>query len=110
MGVGYLKDVVYRDTLDDLIVAFCRDYSSRKGAISSGKCKRRTRMEYEYINARISEAAREIVGEEFEKYINEIGFSVGYANSEVYGISEKSYKENKKEVKVNIARKLHLLD
>ncbi len=110
MGAGYLNIVGYRATLDCLIVAFCRDFISRKQAIESGECKKRTRMEYEYLNGRLREAAREIVGDDFEAYIYEIGESIGYAMSDVCGICESEYKKRKKEVKINIARKLHLLD
>lgn len=110
MGVGYMSEPDYRDTLDGLVVAFCRDYFFRKEAIKESACTRRTLMEYEYINRRIAEAAHEIVGEEFEAYVKEIGYCVGYAGSDVYGISETTYKKLKKEVKVNIAKKLHLLD
>ena len=110
MGAGYLRTIGYRDTLDRLVVAFCKDYSFRKEAIATGECSRRTRMEYEYINGRIADAAREIVGDDFEIYINEIGEARGYAGSDVLTISESTYKLYKKEVKINIAKKLHLLD
>ncbi len=110
MGIGYLKDIGYRDTLDRLIVAFCKDYFFRKAVIESGESSKRTRMEYEYINGIIADAASEIVGGDFEIYINEIGEMRGYAGSDAYGISESRYKQLKKEVKINIAKKLHLLD
>lgn len=110
MGVGNLISIGYRDTLDALVVAFCRDFFYRRDTVASGLCSTRTRMEYEYINGRIADAAREIVGEDFELYIREIGESIGYAHSDVDYISESSYKKYKKEVKINIARRLHLLD
>lgn len=110
MGIGCLSKAAYRDTLDVLVVAFCKDYFYRKAEIERGTCSKRTRMEYEYINRRISDAAMEIVGGDFEIYIKEIGDAVGYAKSSVEYISESGYKTTKKEVKINIARKLHLLD
>ena len=110
MGLGYLISIGYRDTLDALIVAFCKDYFSRQEAIGNGKLGKRTRMEYEYINRRLEDAAREIVGDDFEAYIKALGQSIGYAYSDVLDISESEYKKLKKEVKVNIAKKLHLLD
>ena len=67
-------------------------------------------MEYEYINRRIADATREIVGEEFLNYIHEIGERIGYAYSKVEDISDTEYKVKKKRVKLNIARKMHLLD
>jgi hypothetical protein len=110
MGIGYLIDIGYRDTLDALVIALCKDYFSRKSAIESTECSRRTRMEYEYINGRISTAAQEIVGDDFEIYIREIGEAIGYARSQVPDISDSGYKRFKKEIKINIAKKLHLLD
>ena len=110
MGARNMINIDYRDTLDRLVVAFCRDYSARKEAIKHGTCQKRTRMEYEYINGRIEDAAREIVGNKYEIYINEIGYYIGYANSRVDNVCENIYKNLKKEVKVNIARKLHLID
>ena len=110
MGVGYLKFALYRDTLDKLVIAFCKDYFFRKEAIESGAASKRTRMEYEYINGRIASAAREIVGDDFEIYINEIGNALGYAKSNVPYISESGYKSYKRAVKINIAKKLHLID
>ena len=110
MGVGYLIDEGYRATLDTLVIALCKDYFYRKSAIEATECSRRTRMEYEYINDRISTAAREIVGDDFEIYIHEIGEAIGYSRSLVLNISDSGYKRFKKEIKVNIAKKLHLLD
>lgn len=110
MGVGYLSCVGYRETLDALVVAFCRDYFERERVIGEGACSRRTRMEYEYVNGRILDAAREIVGSDGEIYIREIGEKCGYANSVIVSVSEPKYKQTKKEVKLNIAKKLHLID
>ena len=110
MGTGYLRSIGYRDTLDYLVVAFCKDYFFRKAQIESATCSRRIRMEYEYVNRRISEAAREVVGDDYEIYIKEIGEGIGYANSELPDVSESRYKTFKREVKINIAKKLHLLD
>ena len=100
MGTGYLSDKGYGDTLDYLIVAFCRDYQARESAIEEKSCKKRTLMEYEYINRRLADAATEIVGDDFEIYINEIGNKIGYAYSEIDDISETEYKVLKKEVKL----------
>lgn len=110
MGVGYLSNIGYTETLNLLIVAFCRDYFSRKKAIEQRACAKRTLMEYEYLNRRISDAALEIAGNEYEIYIKEIGDNIGYASSEVESVSEPAYKKTKKEIKVNIAKKLHLID
>ena len=71
----------------------------------------RVKMEYEYLNSRIFDAAAEIVGVEFaEIFIDEIGNSTGYAKSEAAFYSEHRYKELKCSAADNIAKKLHLLD
>lgn len=110
MGDWYVNDKGYTETLDLLIVAMCRDFFTRTRAIETKSCKRRTLMEYEYLNRTLIDATYEIVGEEYNIYINEIGNKIGYAYSKVGGISETEYKARKKEVKINIAKKLHLLD
>ena len=110
MGSGYMREEDYNEAIDILIVAFCRSYYARAGAIKSGSCKKRTLMEYEYINRCIEDAAREVAGDDFDKYIYEIGMSIGYANSKVGDICETRYKKIKRSVKVNIGKKMHLLD
>ena len=110
MGTGYVSDRGFSETLDFLIVAFCRDFETRERSIKEKSCQRRTLMEYEYINHRIYDAACEIVGGDGEIYIQEIGEKTGYAYSKVAGVSEPTYKTRKKEVKLNIAKKLHLID
>lgn len=98
-------------TLDELVVALCKDYERRAAAIADGACSRRTEIEYRYINYRIFDAARDIVGEELcHAYINEIGRKIGYAYSEVDTVSETTYKKQKQAIKINIAKKLHLID
>jgi hypothetical protein len=97
-------------TLDKLVGAFCADYGRRREAISEGSVGIRTEMEYKYLNHRIFEGAAEIVGSELaELYIDEIGRNVGYANSKNPASCEAGYKREKREVKLSIARKLHLV-
>ena len=110
MGVGYVNDNGFSETLDFLIIALCRDFETRERSIKEKSCNRRTLMEYEYINRRIMDAAREIVGESYGIYIKEIGERIGYAYSRIDHLSETDYKIKKREVKLNIARKMHLLD
>ena len=110
MGAGRMNEVEYTKTLDRLISAFCQDYERRRSAIESGKLPIRTEMEYKYLNHRIFEGAAEVVGAQFaEIYINEIGSGVGYAKSDHPASGESSYKREKREVKLAIAAKLHLL-
>lgn len=110
MGAMYMSKIGYDDTLDRLVVAFCRDYFRREEAIRDSKCTKRTRMEYEYVNRRIADAARDVVGDEYEIYIKEIGYCIGYAGSVIDDVSESMYKVRKAEVKNKIAKNLHLLD
>ena len=110
MGTWYIKDEGYSDTLDYLIIAICRDFRTRQRAISEKSFKRRTLMEYEYLNRRLIEAASDVVGGDYETYIDEIGNKVGYAYSEIDDISETEYKQRKREVKISIAKRLHLMD
>ena len=110
MGDWYMNVKGYSETLDCLIVAICRDFCTRSRALSEKMYKRRTLMEYEYLNRRLIDATSEIVGTDYEIYINEIGNRIGYAYSQIDGISETEYKTRKKQVKVNIAKKLHLMD
>jgi len=109
MGIRSIESD-YVNTVDGIIVALCKDYERRENAIRNKSFSSRTSMEYEYINSKIREAAREIVGDEADKYVNEIGDRVGYAYSEVMTASESTYKKVKKEIKINIARKLHMID
>lgn len=98
----------YSSTLDALIVAMCADYLRREEAVKEGSISRRTEMEYKYLNYRIFDGASEVVGKEDAlTYIYEIGRKIGYAKSKI-DISELTYKNNKLEVKINIAYKLHL--
>lgn len=100
----------YTDTLDAVIVALCLDYDRRAAAVEKGAVSSRCGMEYKYLNYRIFEGAAEIVTERYARlYINEIGRKVGYALTEHPAISERKYKVEKREVKINIARKLHLI-
>ncbi len=105
-----IRTVVRCDTLSELVSALCKDYTRRKEAIRQKRYSHRVSVEYKYINFKILEAAREIVGEDAELYIREIGNNVGYAKSDVNELSETAYKERKKEVKLNIAKRLHFTD
>ena len=51
MGNKSIKSIGYRDTLDKLVVALCKDYYARHEAILMGKCSKRTLMEYEMITS-----------------------------------------------------------
>ena len=98
------------DTLDELIVALCRDYERRERSILRSDTSHRTKVEMKYLNYKVKEAAMEIVGDDYALYINEIGRSIGYAKSKVQDISEIDYKLKKAKIKSNIAKKMHLSD
>ncbi len=99
------------ESADALASALCADYFRRERAIRAGDTPLRVRMEYEYLNRRIFTAARELCeGEEDALgYIEEIGAKRGYAKSR-FMVSEKTYKVKKRAVKLNILRRLYLLD
>ncbi len=98
-------------TLDTLVIALCLDYGRRQQAILERTATKRTDTEYRYYNFKIFDAAAEIVGERFaEQYIEEIGGRVGYAKSSVDCVSEITYKDYKRRIKDNVAKKLHLCD
>ncbi len=111
MDTGRLINADYGRTVDGIVIALCKDYERRKDLINGKRCTVRTAMEYKYINYMLKSAADEIVGpREGEIYIKEIGEGCGYAKSGILYSSETAYKRSKKEIKVNIARKLHLID
>ena len=98
------------DTLDELVVALCKDFTRRERLISNPATSHRTKVELKYMNYKIGEAAREVVGDDFLAYVREIGEAIGYASSSVGEVSERTYKLKKAEVKANIAKRLHLTD
>lgn len=96
--------------LDALITAICADYTRRAEVISRRAAPYNVIMEYRFLNYRIMNAAMEIAGSRDALFfINDIGGNVGYAQSDLWVLSESVYKERKKEVKDNIARRLSLL-
>ena len=100
-----------KDTVAELVVAFCKDFARREEAIAQGNLSHRTIVELKYYNYKILEAAREIVGErDAPVFISDIGNSVGYASSSLDYFSEAYYKTKKIEVRNNIAKRLHLTD
>lgn len=99
------------ESAEALAAALCADYFRRERAIEEGTEPLRVRMEYEYLNRKIYTAAREICEKEEDAlgFIEEIGAKRGYAKSR-FTVSEKTYKVKKREVKLNILRRLYLLD
>ena len=103
-------NVEYPDSLDKLVVALCADFKRRDDAVKNDNASKRSIMEYVYLNERIMDAASEICSSGFAlHFINDIATSTGYVNSNVKYICESAYKKNKKLIKYNIARKLHLI-
>ena len=101
----------YTDSVDMIVVGMCQDYERRREILSLGYASRRVELEFKYLNFKINEAVMEIVDERLAlPYIKEIGGRIGYAKSEIDCVSESTYKIQKKEIKINIARKLHLID
>ena len=111
MEAWELKAEEIKGTLDELVIALCADFGRREDASAGPEINPRCRMEYEYLNYRIYEGANEVVGERYARlYINEIGKKIGFAQSKHTAISERMYKLQKRLVKYNIARKLHLVE
>ena len=97
-------------SLDALVIAICLDYKRRAEAIEKRSAPKRTDTEFRYLNFNVFEAVAEIVGEKYaEAYIEEIGERVGYAKSKVAFSSEAGYKNTKRLIKNNLAKKLHLI-
>lgn len=97
-------------TVDTLVIALCLDYERRAAAILSRMAAKRTDTEFRYLNFNIFEATAEIVGERYaEIYIKEIGERTGYAKSKITFVGEVQYKKNKRNIKDNVAKKLHLI-
>ena len=104
-----LNEILIPRTLDAVIVALCADYPRRACAIEMESMPFNVVMEYRFLNYRILNAAMEASGErDALKFINEIGSRRGYVDSETY-LSESVYKNRKREVKENIAKKLSLI-
>lgn len=96
-------------TVRDLAAALCADYARREAILQTRETGTRVRMEYEYLNRRIFDAARALCenAEEALLYIEEIGSRTGYAKSRTT-YSETTYKERKHRVLLSIIRSLHL--
>ena len=107
----YDASLISSDTVDMLVVALCADYERRRHAINQRTVSHRTEMEYRYLNFKVYNAAAEVVGaHSAPMMINEIGAKKGYAKSDMDEVSEKTYKRKKREIKLNIAKMLHLID
>ena len=96
--------------LEAVITALCADYLRRAEIISSRNAPYNVIMEYRFLNYRIMNAAVEIAGSRDALFfIYDIGNDIGYAASDLYALSESVYKERKREVRDNIARRLSLM-
>ena len=105
------KKILLEPGVDAIVVALCADYERREQALRDRSVGHRAEMEYKYLNYKMFDAAAEVVGvSDAPTVIREIGTRVGYAKCELCDVSERIYKERKKEVKLNIARKLRLCD
>ncbi len=105
------RNITKSSSVDLLVTALCRDFPRRAKAIKDGTASRRTLTEFRYLNFKILEAARDVVEEQYVMlYIKEIGENIGYAKTKSDGLSEVAYKLRKKNIKENIAKKLHLKD
>ena len=78
-------------TLDKVVIALCQDYGRRAELISSHNASRRVDIECRYMNFKIFDAVGEISGVEkhIPIYIEEIGSSIGYAQSRLSFLSDR---------------------
>ncbi len=114
MRVGNIKSTkacALPDTVEQIVVAMCRDYKRRAEGILSPETSARTKVEYRYLNYKIADAVAELVERRnVPIFIDEIGSHTGYASSAAVGMSESVYKRAKVKIKYNIALKLHLFE
>jgi hypothetical protein len=105
------KKILLEPGVDAIVVALCADYDRRARALEEKSVGHGAEMEYKYLNYKMFDAAAEVVGvTDAHTVIREIGTRVGYAKCEICDVSERIYKERKREVKLSIARKLRLCD
>ncbi len=96
--------------LERVVVALCADYFRRAEVIRDRDAPYNVIMEYRFLNCRIMNAAIEAAGpRDAEGFINDIGMDIGYAKSSLWTLSERAYKQRKREVKLGIARRLSLI-
>ncbi len=101
---------VMSKTLDEIIKAYCADFLRRAQVIADKSAPFNVIMEYKFLNYRIFSAASEYCGTgDALEFIKDIGEGRGYAKSELSVMSESVYKTKKREIKLNIARRLSLL-
>ena len=110
MRIGYIKGKL-PPTVEELVIAMCKDYKRRAEALECAEVSTRTKVEFRYLNYKIADAAGELVDKRYVPvFIEEIGSRTGYASTRVDGMSENMYKSKKSSIKINIARKLHFCD
>ena len=113
MYTGILEEdeVMMPPAVEFAVMALCADYPRRAEVIESRNATYPILMEYRFLNYRMLGAAVEIAGtRDALLFIKEIGSGVGYAASELWSLSEAIYKDRKREVKRNIARRLRLYE
>ena len=105
-----MSSSVIAKSLDQLVIALCADYERRRQLIEAGEASYSVIMECRYLNYRLFDAAAQVVGEHIaERFILDIGYGIGYAKTELYHMSERTYKVNKLEIKESIAKRFLLL-
>ena len=106
-----MRNAAIEKSLDKRVLALCADYPRRVREAARADVSPRVEIELKYINAKIYDSVAEVVGERFaEAFIMDIGGEIGFAKTDVVGMSESTYKIYKKHAKENIAKRLHLTD
>ena len=103
-------EVVMPNGLEEIIKSLCADYTRRAVVLTCSNAPFNVIMEYRFLNYRIMNAAIEIAGTRDARcFIKDIGEEIGYAETELWLLSEAEYKHRKTQVKYNIARRLSLI-
>ena len=103
-------ELLIPEELEQILIALCADYTRREEIIRRKDAPYNVIMEYRFLNYRIMNATIEIAGSRDAIYfIKDIGGNIGYSESDLWVLSEVVYKERKREVKLNILKRLSLM-
>jgi hypothetical protein len=103
-------EAVMPEGVEEIIKSLCADYTRRALVIECRNAPFNVIMEYRFLNYRMMNAAIEVAGPRDARcFIKDIGEATGYAESDLFLLSESVYKQRKNAVKNNIARRLSLM-
>lgn len=111
MAGGYknLHDFI-PDDVDRIIIHLCHDYNRRKNMLARGAVHGQVKRFYTYLNTAIDEALSEECEAGIRSYmLDDIAENRGYRKTPIYCISQVTYYDRKRRVKVAIAKRLHYI-